>query len=308
MTRCIVIRNPVSRRSLSEERLQAALDHARVAGWHVEGVATAYKGHGTEIARYAAASGTDVIIVNGGDGTINEVVNGIARSNVALAVIPGGTANVWASEIHVHKDPSQAVLDIVYGVRRHVDLGCANGRYFLLMAGIGLDAAIVPRVGPRVKRWFGRIAYVTAGVIAALRTKPWIARVSIDGQTREMSLYWMLAGNTRSYGGLMDITHRAHVDDGLLDVAVMHRGGVFHLLFDGVLALFHRHDRSPNVDYQRARVVEVITPGLPVQVDGELMGETPMTFEIVPRALHVIVPRALDSPLFSAPPISRTGA
>jgi diacylglycerol kinase family enzyme len=126
--------------------------------------------------------------------------------------------------------------------------------------------------------------------------------VRIDGVAREMPLFWMLLGNTRSYGHIVRITHRARADDGLLDVAVMHQGGVFHLIVDGVRAFLGRHDRSPNVDYTRAKVVEVLTPGLPVQVDGDPLGETPMTFEVVPLALHVIVPASLRSPLFGLEP------
>jgi hypothetical protein len=157
MTRCIVIRNPVSRRSLSEERLQAALDHARAAGWHIEGVATAYEGHGTEIARYAAAAGAGVIIVNGGDGTINEVVNGIAHSDVALAVIPGGT-NVWAGV--------GCTTSVAGGAghreRRGGRPGRAGGRSSCPWPASARrrDRAARRR---RWKRWFGRLAYLAAG-------------------------------------------------------------------------------------------------------------------------------------------------
>ncbi len=308
MTKCIVIRNPASRRSLSGARLEAALDQARTAGWQVEVVETAHEGHATQIARDAATSGIDVIIVDGGDGTINEVVNGIAHSTVALAVIRGGTANVWAGEIGTSNDPAQAVRDIVRGVRRRIDLGRVDARYFLLMAGIGLDAEIVPRVPPRAKRWTGRVAYVAAGIVAALRTRPWSVRVRVDGEPRDTSLYWMLIGNTRSYGGVARITHRALADDGWLDVALMRRGGPFHLLVDGVRLFLGRHDRSPNIDYRTAKTVEILTPGLPVQVDGEPAGETPMTFEIAPLALEVIVPASLASPLFGTPPAAGASA
>jgi diacylglycerol kinase (ATP) len=308
MTKCIVVRNPASRRSLSAERLDAALEQARTAGWHIEIAETAHERHATEIARDAAASGIDVVIVNGGDGTINEVINGIAHSKVALAVIRGGTANVWAGEIGVNNDPAEAVLDIVHGVRQRIDLGRVDGRYFLLMAGIGLDAEIVPRVAPRAKRWTGRVAYVVAGIIAAVRTRPWTVQVRVDGQLRETSLYWMLIGNTRSYGGLTNITYRAVADDGRLDVALMRRGGPFHLVVDGIRLFFGRHDRSPNIDYRHAKTVEILTPGLPVHVDGELAGETPMTFGIAPLALDVIVPASLKSPLFSAPPAAEASA
>lgn len=299
MTRCVVVRNPASRRRLSAARLGEALDEARAAGWQVDVVETARDGEGTMLARRARDDGADVIIVDGGDGTINEVVNGIAGSRVALAALAGGTANVWAGEIGTSRDTRRAIRDIVGGVRRRVDLGRANGRYFLLMAGIGFDAAIVPRVPPRLKRWFGRVAYVLTGVITGFTTRPADARVVVDDAPADTSIYWMLVANTRSYGGLARITYRARIDDGQFDVAVMHRGGAFHLLVDGVRLLFGRHDRSPNVDYRQAMSVEIATPGLPVQVDGELLGTTPMTFTIEPGALDVIVPATLKSPLFS---------
>ncbi|MBI5284821.1 MAG: diacylglycerol kinase family lipid kinase [Chloroflexi bacterium] len=308
MPRCVVIRNPASRRALSEERLQAALDHARAAGWHVERVETDYQHHGMEIARAAAAAGVDVVVVNGGDGTINEVIQGIAHTDTALAVLPGGTANVWANEAGIHKDPSDAMLDIVRGVRRRIDLGRAGERYFLLMAGVGLDAEIVPRVGARMKRLLGAASYVVSGAFIALRTKPRQVAMRIDGAAADASVYWMLISNTRSYGGLAEITYRAVADDGLLDVEVMHRGGVFHLLADGVRLLFHRHDRSPNVEYRHARTVEIATAGLPVQVDGEFLGATPMRFEVAPAALTVIVPPSLRSALFQQPAIGPVDA
>jgi YegS/Rv2252/BmrU family lipid kinase len=298
MIRCVVVRNPASRRRLSAARMGEALDAARAAGWHVDVVVTARDGDGTELARRARDSGADVIIVDGGDGTINEVINGIAGSRVALAVLAGGTANVWAREIRTSHDARRAIREIVGGVRRRVDLGRANGRYFLLMAGVGLDAAIVPRVAPRLKRWLGRVSYVLTGVITAFSTRPADARVRIDGEQHDTSLYWMLVGNTRSYGGLARITHRARVDDGQLDVAIMRRGGLPHLLADGVRLIFGRHDHSPNVEYRHATSIEVATPGLPVQVDGELAGTTPMTFTVAPLALEVIVPASLSSPLF----------
>jgi len=306
MTTCLVIHNPVSGRSATIERLRAALERARQAGWIVDPVATDYKGHATDLARDAAARGIDVVAVHGGDGTINEAINGLAGTRTALAVIPAGTANVWAKETHVPRDPVAATDLILRGERRRIDLGRAGGRYFMLMAGIGLDARIVPRVNPWLKRRIGVLAYIVAGVFTAFRTKPWRTSMRIDGAPREGWLYWMLAGNTRSYGGLTDIMYRAQADDGLLDVAIMHRGGAFHLLVDGVRLLFHRHDRSPNVDYLKARDVEIDTPGLPVQLDGELAGETPVRIEVVPRALTVIVPAGLRSPLFREEPARTT--
>jgi YegS/Rv2252/BmrU family lipid kinase len=273
------------------------LDVARDAGWQIEAVDTAHAGHATELARDAASRGVDVVVVHGGDGTLNDAINGLAGTQTAVAILRGGTANVWAKEIRVPKDPVKAMRAIVAGERRRVDLGVANGRHFLLMCGVGLDAAIVGRVGSRMKRRLGAFAYLVAGVVAVLRTKAWAADVTID-DAHEPSLYWLLAGNTRSYGGMVEITHGALADDGLLDIALMRRGGPLRVVADGVRVLLRRHERSSNVRYSRAHTLEITAHGIPVQLDGEACGETPLHIEVAPLALHVIVPGRLRSPLF----------
>ncbi len=302
MPTALLIRNPVTRHPIDDARLVRVLAVAREAGWQIDAVATEHAGHATALARDAAARGIDVLVIHGGDGTLNEAANGIAGTTTALAVLRGGTANVWAKETHCAKDAVVAMRAIVLGERRRIDLGRANGRYFLLMAGVGLDAQIIPRVTARMKRRLGALAYVIAGIVMALRTKPWPAKITIDGDASESSLYWMLAGNTRSYGGVVQITHRAVADDGLLDIALMRRGGVLHLIADGVRVLLRRHDRSPNVRYVRARGVDITTPGIPIQLDGESHGTTPLHIEVAPLALAVIVPANLRSPLFSRRP------
>ncbi len=295
----ILIRNPVARHAIDDATLERVLAVARDAGWQINAAATEHAGHATELGRDAAARGIDVIVVHGGDGTLNEVANGIAGTETAMAALRGGTANVWVKETRCPKDAVAAMRAIVHGKRRRIDLGSANGRYFLLMAGVGFDAAIIPRVGARMKQRIGALAYIIACVPVILRTKPWAATLTIDGDASESSLYWMLAGNTRSYGGLVRITHRAVADDGLLDIALMRRGGVLRLIADGMRVLLRRHDRSPNVRYVRARSVDITTPGIPVQLDGESHGATPLRIEAAPLALAVIVPADLRSPLFS---------
>ena len=299
MTTCVLIHNPASRSTLRPERMAQVLELLRTGGWDVTYRPTERAGHATALAREAAERGADVVLVNGGDGTINEAVNGLAGSHTALAVLPGGTANVWAKEMHIDRDPAKAARIALAGERRQVDLGRAGDRYFLLMAGVGLDAAIIPLIGERLKRRLGALAYVVAGAGTALRTKGWPVRLTVDGATSDTSLAWMVAGNTRSYGGLVSITHRAVAVDGLLDVALMHRGGLWRLLADGIRLLFRRHDRSPNVTYTRVSVVDIATAGIPVQVDGEPHGETPLRLEAVPGALWVVVPQGLRAAVVS---------
>ena len=275
------------------------MSRARRAGTSSIAV-TERAGHATEIAREAAGRGVDVIVVNGGDGTINEAINGIAgtadgacRRCAAARLTSGQARSAWTAI------PSKAMRQIVGGERRRIDVGRANGRCFLLMAGVGFDGVVVPGVGGWRKRLLGPFAYVIAGVVAVFRAKAFASHVRIDDAPSEMSVFWMIVGNTRSYGGFTDIMFRAEVDDGLLDVAIMHRGGPWRMIVDGIRVLRKRHEHSDNIDYLKARSLEIETPGLPVQLDGEFYGATPMRFEIWPAALTVIVPAGLKTPLFA---------
>lgn len=299
--RALLVRNPTSRHALDDRSLARVVAFAEERGWQVACETSQFPGQITELARRAAGGGVDVVLAHGGDGTINEVINGIAGTAAALAVLPGGTANVWAKEMHIDREPLAAIAAMIDGDRRRIDLGRANGRYFLLMAGVGLDGAVIERVTPAAKRRFGALSYLAAGVPTAMRTRPWRARLRVDGEPTEGALYWMVVGNTRSYGGFRPITHRAVVDDGLLDLAMMQHGGVFHLVVDGARMLAGRHDRSPNVRYVQARSIAVETAGLPVQVDGEAAGVTPMLFEVAASALWVIVPNGVHVGVLSAP-------
>jgi diacylglycerol kinase (ATP) len=301
VTNAVLIHNPASRNTLAPRQLDAVLAYARARGWTIDLVATERAGHATEIARDAVARGVDTVVVNGGDGSINEAANGLAGSDAALGVLPGGTANIWAKEIGVSRDPLKAIAAMVDGERRRVDLGRAGDRYFLLMAGVGLDGVVVPRTSAGLKRRIGAAAFVLAGVVAAIRTRPWSTSMTVDGADVETPLYLAVLGNTRLYGGVVRIAHRAVADDGRLDAVIMRRGGL-HVIADGVRLLFRRHDRSPNVRYARVQAFDIRTPGIPVQVDGEYHAETPMRIEAVPGALTVIVPRGLRTPLLSEGP------
>jgi YegS/Rv2252/BmrU family lipid kinase len=296
--RCVIIRNPASRRQLEPAQFEAAAGILRAAGWDVTTSITEHAGHATVVAREAAAQLVDVVVANGGDGTINEVVNGLAGTEAALGVLPGGTANVWAKEAGIPKDPAKAMRVVLHGERRRVDLGVANGRPFLLMAGVGLDAAIIPRVSPAWKRRVGALAYIATGVRTALGTKPWDVRLIVDGETIETPLFWMLAGNTRNYGGLMNLACRARMDDGRLDLVLMKKGGL-HLVADGVRALFQRHEGSSNIVYRQVTEIAIETADVPVQLDGDDCGATPLRIGITPRGLTVIVPRGRKSALFA---------
>lgn len=301
MPKVRLVWNPLARR-LTAPKLEAAVAHLRAAGWEADLRRTEGPRHATALALQAATAGFDVVAACGGDGTVNEVVNGLAGSSTALAVVPGGTANVWAKEVGLPRDPLRAARLIVEGERRTVDVGSAGGRRFLLMAGAGFDAHVVNRVAPTVKQRLGAASYVLQGLRELVRYQGAPQTLHLDGRECATPVFWLVLGNTRSYGGVVRITNRALVDDGLLDLCVFQQPGVFPFAFYGLGILAGRHGGARGTVWERVHVLEVDGPPLPVQVDGEPAGHTPMRFWAEPGALQAIVPARCRSPLFSTPP------
>ncbi len=318
-----LIRNPASRGAPPLERLKSAV--GGIEGWEISINETTSAGHATELALIAAAQNADAVIACGGDGTVNEVANGLAGSGTPLAVIRGGTANVWAKEAGVPRRPTEALQLLVTGDRRSIDLGRVRAlpaqhlesgdpprslagenddsgeRYFLLMAGIGFDASIVSQASGALKRRLGATAYLWQGVRNVFNHRAEVVDLVIDGVAERASLYWLLLGNTRSYAGVANLTHLASAVDGKLDFCLLERGGLRRIAWLAPWVLLGRHAGRANVRYRTVESLEVRTPGLPVQIDGDYLTETPISIDIVRHALRVIVPAELDSPLFRRP-------
>jgi len=306
--RALLLVNPVARGSPPLAKLRLATAWLEAQGWGAKLVLTEQKGHAVELAAEAAADGYDVVVAGGGDGTINEVANGLATSDTALAVIRGGTANVWAKEVKIPRDPLKAVRLLVDGQRRRIDLGVAEAaaggqRYFLLMAGVGLDGYVVSRIPEDLKQRLGATAYVLHGLREGLRYRCRDTTLIIDGESVTVPLYWLLASNTRSYGGVINVAHRAVADDGLLDVYVFQGHGIRQALLHGLRVVSRRQDGAAKVAHRRARRIELPgPPDLEAQVDGDSLGFVPRVLRVAPAALTVVVPSTLKSPLFTGEP------
>lgn len=287
-----IVYNSVAQRRPPLARVRGAALKWRAAGWDIDVRVTECAGHATVLAREAAASGARVVFACGGDGTVNEVVNGLVGSGSSLAVIRGGTSNVFASEIGVPWPLEKALGVLVDGDVWRVDLGMAGGRYFLMMAGIGFDASAVRHVSDRVKRPLGVAAYYLSAALELGRCRSHRVNVRIDDAAeREEDLYWLVLGNTRSYGGVIDITSRALADDGYLDAYQFGHRGLLWMIANLLFFALRRQNWARGVTFQRLRELEITTPGVPVQVDGEYLGETPMVFRVAPQALSVLLPK-----------------
>lgn len=244
----------------------------------------------TAAASQAAARGDDLVFAVGGDGTLRDVAMGLAGTRTALAALPGGTVNIWAREVGIPRKLRAALDSHIAGQVVAMDLGRADGRCFLLMAGIGWDAEVAARVSHRLKRWTGDFAYILQAfkMLPGLRTRP--ARWLADGEATERALAWMVLGNTRLYGGRVRLTPDATANDGRLDMLAMcPRGLAETFRLAGKVALSARRSDSRMV---RGRASEVVveTPGLAVQLDGDVAGQTPMRFSVDRAALLVSLP------------------
>jgi YegS/Rv2252/BmrU family lipid kinase len=301
-TRALIIFNPIAGQAASfEQDIEAAGDVWRAHGWAVELQPTAGPGDGTRIARSAALAGYDVVVAAGGDGTVNEVINGLVGTQTALAVLPIGTVNVWVRELGLPLQPRAAATALLGAQVRAIDLGKAGDRYFLLMAGVGFDAAVTAEVRAHEKRRLGVFAYVFRALDLARRFRGMRARIEVDGKLVRTRALMVVLGNSQLYGGILKITARASLDDGLLDLCIIKgntlRGAPLRILS----ILLRRATVDPQIEYHRARTVRIETSQpLAVQVDGDHIGYTPMTFESAPGALRALLPQTLPTDLLHA--------
>jgi len=252
-------------------------------------IETEHAGHATDLAAEAGKR-FEKVLAAGGDGTINEVANGLAHTDAALGVLPIGTVNVFAMELGISNKLEKAISVIKEGKERQIDLAKANDRYFVQLAGVGLDAETVRMTDAESKKALGPLSYLmTLTQVVGQTASPLEIR---NGHEEPLEGTFVLIGNGRHYGGPFNFFPEAKLDDGLLDVCVFHRLSHFDLLryFRGIL-VNGGHTKFTDVTYFKTNRIE-ISGGLnePFEVDGEFHGNCPVQFSIAPKALKVLVP------------------
>jgi len=258
-----------------------------------------------------------LIVVAGGDGTVNEAVNGLVGTGTALAVLPVGTGNLWAKQLRVPTytiaNPvrfREAAEGIVKGAFHQVDVGRVDDRYFLGWAGIGLDAQVTSELEPRPRhtKRLGALPYAIAAVMVASEFTGVRTRVSVDGKMVRGRTLLVLVNNIRQYGGLLHIVQEARMDDGLLDVFVFKGLGFSYALRHLMRMLSRRYLQDPKIVHLQGERIEVSTDEvMPVEADGDPVGTTPVTLTVVPGALRIVVPPTAPDELFANPVGERVG-
>jgi diacylglycerol kinase (ATP) len=231
----------------------------------------------------------DRIVVAGGDGTVNEVINGLTPSSPPVALIPMGTANVLAAEIGLSSHAAEIARTIVLGDARPVSLGDVNGRKFVLMTGVGFDAFVVATVSAPLKRILGKGAYVLASLSQFLRGRLPHFEMHVDGVRYEAAS--MVIANARFYGGKFVCAPEARMDSPVLHVCLFERAGRWYVAAYALALLFGVLHRMPGYRILPAKHIEIRQPdGAAIQSDGDFIGLTPAQVTVMPRAAWLVFP------------------
>lgn len=309
----ILIANPTSGSYIYHaQQIKGTISFLREHGWQAELKLTMARGDARRFARDAVHQHVGVVVAVGGDGTINEIIQELAGSDTALGVLPNGTVNVWAREVNIPLDTVHARDVLLNGNVRSVDLGKVNDRYFLLMAGIGLDGEITHAVEKKPAKRLGIFGYLLVGAWLGLGYRGFRVFMQVDNRTIKTHALQIVIGNTQLYGGAVKYTWEAKCDDGLLDVCILRRQAMLTRIFVFFDFMLHREQRHQWVRYEKCKKISIRTrPSVPIQVDGDPGEYTstsyPLTtFSIVPGALKVIVPQQAPEGIFSTPPPSHS--
>jgi diacylglycerol kinase (ATP) len=298
-----IVVNPVSGSGKTGQRWAGIEERLRIEGALFEAEFTHEPGHATTLARDAVAAGYRTIVSVGGDGTLNEVVNGLigngrAAPDVKLGLVPGGTGSDFGRGLGLPRDPLAAALRLLKAEPRWLDVGqitCklgagTNTRYFINVAGIGFDGAVSDHVNRSSKALGGTIPYLSSLLVTLFSYTNKRVRWTLDGQARDEVLNSVIVANAHYFGGGMHISPNSKMDDGLFHVITLGDWGTLEFLVAVPRVYDGTHLTHPKVKEYTGREVTVEADGrMFMQAEGDLFGEAPATFKILPRALQVLV-------------------
>lgn len=296
-----IITNPIAGKK-KQSHLQVAVDLLKTRGIRPEIRITSQRGDACLFAQDEVKKRTDIVVAAGGDGTINEVANGLVGSAVKLAVLPIGTANVFSIETNIPSDPHAAIDLLFTGTARNINIGHIRLRdtyhgheitnHFMLMAGIGFDGGVLSEIRrSSIARW-GRAAYVFTGmrVLSQFTHSP--LTITVDQDTTIQG-YSAVIGNAHYYGGKFVVTPHASLLDDSLELCVFKNKGSLSMGKNVLKLLLKKHSASRDLFYCKAQAIAVTSPDeVFVQVDGDLLGRLPAQLSVSKSGLSVILPKS----------------
>lgn len=325
MKTATLIYNPRAGQLNTAAKVEAAAGVWRSHGWRVTMRPTQAPGHAAELAHQAAGAGAAVVLAAGGDGTLGQVADGLAGSETILAPLPVGTANALARELRLPRpnllDPNAPLLAataLLAGRVQRVDLSYMQNRaaagHALLWTGVGADGYLVQQLEPRPtwSKRLGPVGYSIQALSVLPRLPAMRAAIQVDNQTIEGDWLLIVISNCRLYvGGWLQLSSDALFDDGYFEVWLFRAGEVSARLMPPRVGLMARYLTGVGLNLQNwdpgvlslvgKRVVIETDPRMPCQTDGEAAGYTPLTCELRPGALRLLVPESAPPSLFVQP-------
>lgn len=286
-TRLLTIFNPVAGRR-RHARFEQALWHLRQSGFDLTVRPTHARGHAEQIASCARNEGFEMVLAAGGDGTVNEVINGLRNSPLPLAVYPLGTTNVLAAEIGMSSDPADFAHTLACRIIKPAWPAEIGDRRFALMAGIGFDAQVVNAVDERLKHFWGKGAYIVAACQRLVHHRHRRYTLTIDGIIHEAAAAVIAKG--RYYGGRMVVAPKARITDPWLSVCLLAGGRRQDIIRYAVALACGTLPRQPDITIIRAREVIVDGPaGDPIQIDGDIRAHVPSIVRICSTPIMLVM-------------------
>jgi YegS/Rv2252/BmrU family lipid kinase len=273
------------------------------AGWTVDGTVVNTKGQLRRRAADAVKANVDVVVAVGGDGAVQQVIQSLAGSKVALGIVPMGTGNLLAGNLGITGGIDGALAVLTSGRPRRIDLGrlTVGGRTsaFAVACGVGFDAEVMKATGQAQKLKLGKLAYVASAIRRQSSVRDVTHKVTIDGATESMEATQIMIANFGSMGPAVKTRLEVEPDDGLLDVMVIQASGPLGGLLAGWEALRQGEvGPSPEGHVYRTRAKKIRISSKPrrlVETDGSVVGKTPVRVSVRPSALTVLVPSAADT-------------
>ncbi|MCZ4498197.1 MAG: diacylglycerol kinase [Marmoricola sp.] len=285
-----VLTNPTSGKGKGSKVGETVVPRLTDAGYDVRAVTGRDADEALDLAHQVVADGIETLVVIGGDGMVHLAVQALAGTGTRLGVVPAGTGNDVARSLGIpRKDPAGATDVVIGGKERSIDLARIGARYYVTVLAAGFDAIVNERANemtwPR-----GQMRYNLA-TLAELRTFSPIPYVlEVDGVQHRFDAMMVAVGNTESFGGGMQITKGAVIDDGLLDVIAIDPMSKLELVRTFPKLFSGSHVGHPKVHRYQGTTITVAAPGIVAYADGERIAALPLTVEVVPRTLRVLVP------------------
>ncbi|PLS17000.1 diacylglycerol kinase [Bacillus sp. M6-12] len=294
MKRARLIYNPTSGREAIRRHLPDVLAKLEMAGYEASCHATTGEGDATNAARIAIERGYDTVIAAGGDGTIYEVVNGLAQAEIRpnLGIIPVGTTNDFARAIHVPRSVEAAVDIITAGHTMPIDIGKMNDKYFINIAGGGRLTELTYEVPSKLKTMLGQLAYYLKGIEMLPSIKATEVSIEYDGKIFEGEIMLFLVANTNSVGGFEKLAPDASLNDGMFTMLILKKTNLADFVRVATLAVRGEHVNDPSVIYAKANRIKVVPKDkMQLNLDGEFGGLAPAEFVNQYRHFNVFVPK-----------------